>query len=937
MLPITDGTVRTRLRNDVRIKDDRLRAVLDGTSFLLFDGAMGTMLQQRGLDAGELPELLCITNPDEITAIHRAYVEAGSLVATTNTFGANELKLGNRAAVEDVFAHAVSCARASGAAYVAADIGPTGALLEPLGTLSFDRAYDLFAREVKAADAAGADLFIIETMTDLLEMKAAVLAAKENSDLPIFATMTFGEDGRTFLGTSPAVAVAALDALGVNALGVNCSLGPDALAPLVTEMLSVATCPVIVQANAGLPSIVDGRTVYSIDPQSYAQSIARIVDAGASIIGGCCGTDPTYIRLLADVLEKRETPAPRSIEQAPRLTSAQNLVELHGRDIAVIGERINPTGKKKLKQALRDKDYDYVINMALDQAEAGSDLLDVNAGLPEIDEGATLIELVKQIQSVCGLPLQIDSSDPAAVEGAVRHYAGKALINSVNGKADNLAAVLPIAAHYGCAVVGLTLDEGGIPSTAEKRFAIAERIVNEANRYGIPREDVYIDCLTMAASTNQSEVIEILRTLRMVKEHLGVRTVLGVSNISFGLPAREVVNSAFLAAAFAAGLDMPILNPMNERFAETVAAWKLLCGQDEGATAFVENFSSYKPMTKRIEETRAEAARTAAAQASAQAAADVAAAATNAAALIAQGIPVGGAPKSAPSAVSSSLGAAAARAFAPSAASAQATAPAAAAGAVFPVTNASTRNGADGVTESAGDASGANVGGSAVDGSASDTPASGTLDAASAELRELVVSGRKGAAGEATKRVIAAHDPLYAINECLIPALDIVGDRFEAGTFFLPQLMASAEAAKAGFDVVKSQLASEGTTESDKGPVALATVKGDIHDIGKNIVKMLLENYGFKVYDLGRDVDPSVVLDCVRDHDVKLVGLSALMTTTVHNMKETIDLIHKEFPDTKVFVGGAVLNEEYAKMVGADYYTKDAAASARVATELFGA
>ena len=599
MLPINDETVRPRLRDDVRTKDDHLRHVLNGDEFLLFDGAMGTMLQQHGLDAGELPELLCFSAPSQVTAIHRAYVEAGSEAVTTNTFGANRLKLGSAASVKDVFEAAVACARAAQPRYVAADIGPTGSLLAPLGTLSFDEAYDLFAEQAVAARDAGADLFIIETMTDLLEMKAAVLAAKENTDLPVFATMTFGEDGRTFLGTSPLIAAVTLDALGVNALGVNCSLGPDALAPLVDQMLSVASCPVIVQANAGLPSVVNGKTVYSIAPEAYAQSVARIVDAGASIVGGCCGTDPRFIALLRAYLDEKVTPTPRTIVRAPRLTSAQNLVELTGNKVAVIGERINPTGKKKLKQALRDADYDYVVTMALDQAQAGADLLDVNAGLPEIDEAATLVELVRQIQSACSLPLQIDSSDPKAVEAAVRAYAGKPLINSVNGKVENMAAVLPLAAHYGCGVVGLTLDEDGIPKTAEGRFAIAQRIVEEAERYGIAREDIYIDCLTMAASTNQREVVEILRALRMVKERLGVRTVLGVSNISFGLPAREVVNATFLSAAFAAGLDMPILNPMNTRFAETVDSWKLLCGQDEGAASFVEAYNSYVPIDKR--------------------------------------------------------------------------------------------------------------------------------------------------------------------------------------------------------------------------------------------------------------------------------------------------------------------------------------------------
>ena len=821
MLPITSHAVSADARDSLRIADEYLARVIAGEEYLVFDGAMGTMLQAAGLEAGELPELLCLNNPDEVTAIHRAYVEAGSQVVTTNTFGANARKLGDAASVREVFAAAVSCVRAAGARYVAADIGPTGALLAPLGTMSFDEAYDLFAEQVRAAVDAGADIILIETMADLLETKAAVLAAKECSDLPVFATMTFGEDGRTFLGTSPRIAALTLSSLGVQVLGMNCSLGPDDLKPLVNEMLEVATCPVMVQANAGLPHVEDGRTVFSVSADAYAESVAGMVEAGVRIVGGCCGTNPAYIANLADIVRGKR-PARPFARPLCSVTSAQEAVVLEGRQVAMIGERINPTGKKRLKEALRTGDSDYIINEAIAQTEAGADILDVNAGLPEIDEAAVLVDLVGKIQGVSGLPLQIDSSDPVAVEAAVRAYAGKPIINSVNGKQESLQAVLPIAKHYGCAVVGLTLDEDGIPPTAEERFAIAERIVHAAEAAGIPRQDVLIDCLVMAASTNQSEVVEILRAITLVKERLGVRTVLGVSNVSFGLPLREVVNATFLASAFAAGLDMPILNPLSDRYREVVDSWRVLCGQDVGAMRYIEGYAGKT------------------------------------------------------------------------------------------IASSTTKASADGSSQ---------------EGSASMADEEG--------LRHFVITGRRAAAGAEVERMLDAGESAMAvIDDYLIPALDEVGNRFEAGTFFLPQLMASAEAAKAGFDVIRGR--STGEAVADKGSVAVATVKGDIHDIGKNIVRMLLENYGYTVYDLGRDVDPQAVVDCVKEHDIKLVGLSALMTTTVRGMEDTIALLREQAPDTKVFVGGAVLTPEYAQMVGADYYAKDAAEGARICAEVLG-
>ena len=815
---MTDYTPRTL--DTIKIADDDLRAALEGRRHLLLDGGMGTMLQAAGMAAGELPELMCLSHPDGIRAVHAAYVEAGSEVVTANTFGANARKLGGRATVEEVFAAAVHLARDAGARYVAADIGPTGALLAPMGTLTFDEAYELFAQEVRAAVAAGADLIVIETMTDLAEARAAVLAAQENSDLPILATMTFEADGRTFLGTPPEVAAITLDALGADAVGINCSLGPAEIAPFARRMLAVTEKPVMVQANAGLPTVRDGRTVYDIDPEAYAAGVWEMVEDGVGIVGGCCGTTPDYIRLLADIVRDR-APAPRRVERALTVTSAQALVELpasRGR-IAVIGERINPTGKKRLQAALRDGDIDYVVGQGISQQEQGADILDVNVGTPGIDEPAVLARVCERLGAAVTLPLQIDSTDPAAIERAARRYAGKTIINSVNGKRESLDAVLPVAARYGANVIGLTLDEGGIPDTAEARFAIAERIVGEAARYGIGPERILIDCLVMTASTNQAQALEILRAVAMCRERLGVHCALGVSNISFGLPARELMNATFLAAAFGAGLDAPILNPGSERSMDAVRAFRVLNMEDPGSVAYIERFAGWTdPYTGQ----RAGAA---------------------------------------------------------------------------PVAEAA-RDGGD-------------------------------------PIRHLILTGRKDEMAAETERLLACSDAMELINERFIPALDEVGELFDRGTYFLPQLMASAECARVGFDTIRRLLPASDI--ASKGAICLATVKGDIHDIGKNIVKMLLDNYGYTVFDLGRDVEAQAIVDEVRARDVRLVGLSALMTTTVPSMEETIRLLREQAPGVKVVVGGAVLTPEYAARIGADYYAKDAAETARIAEELFGA
>ena len=853
-----------RAQRELRIKDEHLARVLAGEDFLLFDGAMGTQLQARGLAAGDIPELLCLSNPAEITEIHAAYVAAGSEVVTTNTFGANATKLGDAATVEEIFAAAIGCARASGARYVAADIGPTGALLQPMGTLSFDDAYQLFAQQVEAADAAGADLFIIETMADLAEAKAALLAAKEHSDLPVFVTMTFGEDGRTFLGTTPEVAAVTLSALGADVLGINCSLGPADVAPLIDRMLPWASCPVMAQANAGLPHVHEGHTFYTIEPEEYAVAVAGMLDAGVTVVGGCCGTSPAFIEQERALLRGR-VPAPRVRPDRFCVTSAQELVALAPGEVGVIGERINPTGKKRLKEALRSGNHDYVMSEAISQAEAGAQILDVNAGLPEIDEKATLVRLVSELSGVTTLPLQIDSADPEAIEAAVRSYPGKALINSCNGKRESLETVLPIAKHYGCAIVGLTLDEDGIPPTAEGRLAVARKIVAAADELGIPRADVVIDCLAMAASTDQTQPRQIVEAIRLVKRELaGVRTVLGVSNVSFGMPYRLLVNATFLTACFGAGLDLAIVNPLAERYRDAYAAWRALSGEDEGARAYIEAYAERK-----------------------------------------DGVPA------------SPAGAASYDLSNPSGVAAALNSMASTLQAIAAGTSAVPAQAAPN--------------GPAHAAAAQDSTCEG-------RIRDLVLTGRKEAVPAEVTALLsdgdAAHDVMYVINQVLIPALDEVGERFEKGTFFLPQLMASAEAAKAGFTVLR-----EGAADSDvasNGTVVLATVKGDIHDIGKNIVRMLLENYGYDVIDLGRDVEPQVVVDAVVEHHVLLAGLSALMTTTVPAMAETIELLHAQAPWCKVIVGGAVLNPEYAEMVGADYYAKDAAETARIAGEVLG-
>lgn len=888
------------------VTDAHLAEALAGRTYLLFDGGMGTLVQAAGLHTvHEVPDLLNLTHPEAIVAIQRQYVEAGADCITTNTFNTNRLKLANAGAtVAEVYAAAAANAQVAGAPLVAGDIGPTGALLEPLGTLTFDEAFDIFSEQARAAEAAGCDLIVVETMADLLEAKAAVLAAVESTTLPVFATMTFGEDGRTFLGTTPAIAATTLSALGASAVGLNCSLGPTELAPLVGELAPHDRALVMAQPNAGLPRIQNGETVFDVGPNEFAQAMEAILDAGATVVGGCCGTTPDHIAALRALIDVRPLPAVASVsvpahtsvassatavsassassraawgEQSepkglsassvPNLryrpaftvTSAQQMVPLPEGEarIAVIGERINPTGKKKLKAALQAGDVDYLVAEAAAQQRAGADILDVNVGVPGLDEPALLSQVTRALQATVPLPLQLDSSDPAAIEAAARAYAGRPMVNSVNGKADNLATVLPVVARYGCTVVGLTLDENGIPPTAEERLAIAERIVAAAEAHGIPREDVAIDCLVMAAATNQDEVREILRAVTLVKERLGVRTVLGVSNVSFGLPARPLVNSTFLAAAFGAGLDMPILNPLNARYRDTVATFRILNGQDTGCRAFLEAYANTADPYEVVANPAASSA-----VASREGGASPA--------------PTKGIPSSYP----------------------------------IPVTGAF----ADAVETVA-------------------------------HLAECVLEGRSAPVAVATERLLETHDGLAVINDVFVPVLDVVGQKYDEGTFFLPQLMASAEAVKAGFDLIRdrARAASANATPTEGAHVPadadraiiVATVQGDIHDIGKNIVKMLLENYGFTVIDLGRDVAPEAIVAAARDTGARLIGLSALMTTTVGAMERTIALVHEQLPGVAVMVGGAVITQEFAEQIGADFYAKDAAASTRVASAFF--
>ena len=800
-----------------------------GKEWLVFDGGTGSILQSKGLRGGELPETWNLVRPEDIIDLHCGYLHAGCDIFNTNTFGANALKFPDNleAIVTAAVNNAKEARRRAGRedAYVALDIGPTGKLLEPLGDLPFERAVELFGEVVRYGSRAGADLVLIETMSDSYEAKAAVLAARENCSLPVCITVTFDEKGKLLTGGSVDSTVALLEGLRVDALGVNCGLGPEQMIPIVKRLTEVCSVPVIVNPNAGLPRTEGGRTVYNVGPEEFAGWMEKIAEMGVQAVGGCCGTTPEHIRLTAERVRKmpfkEQTRKNRTV-----VSSFSQCVEIGARPV-IIGERINPTGKKKFKQALREGDIEYILREGLRQEDSGAHILDVNVGLPEIDEPAMMASVVQKLQSVLALPLQIDTTDPEALERGMRIYNGKPMVNSVNGKKESIETVFPLVRKYGGVLVALVLDEDGIPSDAEGRIRIARRIYEAADRYGVPREDIVIDGLAMTISSDNTSALVTLETLRRVRDELNGHTILGVSNISFGLPRRSVINSYFLAMALQSGLNAAIMNPGNEEMMESYRACCALAGLDPQCMGFIEAYAGTQD--------RAPAAKV----------------------------------------------------------------PAAPAGA------------ADGA---AGRASGEFSGGMG--------------------LGESVIRGMAQSAAEAARRALADTPPLELINRDLIPALDQVGKGFEKGTVFLPQLLMSAEAAKAAFEVVKESL--QGQTQEVKGRIILATVKGDIHDIGKNIVKVMLENYGYEVIDLGKDVAPEVVVEAAIREKIALVGLSALMTTTVVSMEETIRLLHEKKPDTKVVVGGAVMTQEYADAIHADCYAKDAMATVHFAEEVFG-
>ena len=794
---------------------------------ILLDGGMGTMLQAAGLKLGARPEELNITDPQLIESIHSRYAAAGSRIINANTFGASAHKLaGSEYTLEEIIAAGIAnCKRACApyGALAALDVGPLGELLEPNGTLAFEDAVAEYGRIVRAGVAAGADLVFFETFTDLYELKAALLAAKENCDLPILASMSFEAGGRTFTGCTVESFAVTARGLGADAVGINCSLGPKEIFPMAKRLAEAlpGDFPVFVKPNAGLPR-ADG-SGYDITPQLFAMEMKPYRELKLFAAGGCCGTTPDFIRLLngvfADCRPGRAAHAMPSV-----LCSPMDFVTVDG--ITVVGERINPTGKKRFQQALREGDMNYILEQAVSQSEAGAQVLDVNVGAPGVDEPAVMEQVVKALQSVVSLPLQLDSSHADALERGLRVYNGKPIVNSVNGETEVLERVLPLCKKYGAAVVGLAIDERGIQPSADARFAIAKRIVDAALAHGIPREDIYIDCLTLTASAQQEDVLATVEALARCKKELGVRTILGVSNISFGLPCRPYLNTTFLTMAMYAGLDLAIMNPSSEEMMAAVYAYNVLTNRDKQSTKYIERFADRVP------------ASTALAQAA----------------------------KAAPAA---------------SAAEAELTGPYAA-------------------------------------------------------LMKAVEKGLKGDAAAHTRALLAEKQPLEVVDEALIPALDIVGGKYEKGTLFLPQLLQAASAAQSAFEEIKTAIAQKGEGSASKGRIVIATVKGDVHDIGKNIVRVILENYGFEVIDLGRDVPVETVVDTVREKDVHLVGLSALMTTTLKSMEETIAALRAAKLDCKVMVGGAVLTPEYAEKIGADWYAKDAKQSADIAKKFFG-
>ncbi|MBQ3508346.1 MAG: homocysteine S-methyltransferase family protein [Clostridia bacterium] len=793
----------------------------------ILDGGMGTLLQKAGLAPGELPERWSLTHAEEVTAIHRAYFDAGSNVVNTNTFGANILKFSS-GELDSIVRAAVENARNAAAQsvglqekFVALDIGPTGKLLKPLGDFDFEDAVAVFAETVKLGVKYGVDLIMIETMNDSYETKAALLAAKENSDLPVLVSCAFGEDGKLMTGASPAAMVAMLEGMGADAIGVNCSLGPKALAPVVREYLRLASVPVLLKPNAGLPTVVDGETIYNVAPDEFAREVAALIHDGVRVAGGCCGTTPAYIAAVTAEIKAMGLIAAPITPKTDTVVSSYTHAVTFGDDPALIGERINPTGKKRFKQALMEHDIGYILSEGIRQEEAGVDILDVNVGLPEIDEPALLTEAVCELQAVTDLPLQIDTSDPVAMEAALRRYNGKAMINSVSGKEESLRAVLPLVKKYGGVVVALTLDEHGIPDTAEGRVQIARRILAAAEEYGIDKKDIVFDTLAMTVSAAPNAANVTLEALSRIRRELGCHTSLGVSNISFGLPARDAINGTFFAMALTSGLSAAIMNPFSADMMRTYHTWRALRGLDESFADYI-----------RYAET-------------------------------------------------------------------------------LPATVLVAGQGSNALAKKTVHTEGA-------------TP-----------LQKAIIKGLREQAAALTAELIATTPALTVVQSEVIPALDIVGQGFEKKTTYLPQLLMAAEAAKAAFEVIKGSMSAvPDDTAEPKMPIVLATVKGDIHDIGKNIVKLLLENYGYPVTDLGRDVFPEAVVEAAVRLHAPLVGLSALMTTTVPAMEETIRALRKDAPWCRIVVGGAVLTADYAAEIGADRYAADAMETVRYAEEI---
>ena len=767
-------------------------------NILVLDGGTGTLLQSAGLPTGELPERWNITHPEVIKSIHKSYFDAGSNLVCTNTFGANSLKFSHDELREIIFSAVNNAREAIGASnspqpkWVALDVGPLGRMLRPLGNLDFEDAVSVFAETVKIGVECGVDLIFIETMADSYETKAALLAAKENSSLPIFVSNAYGEDGKLMTGAGPSAMVALLEGMGADAIGVNCSLGPDKLMPIVGEYLKYSSVPVLVKPNAGLPSVVDGRTVYDLTPNQFAESIHEMIGQGACIVGGCCGTTPEYI----SAINKDITPVAREKKNIKLTSSYTHAVEF-GDGAVLIGERINPTGKPRFREALRTGDMEYVLREAVGQEAAGAHVLDVNVGIPDIDEAATLTEAVCRIQAVCDLPLQIDSSNPSAMERALRYYNGKAMINSVNGKTESMAAIFPLAKKYGGVIVCLTLDENGIPDRAEDRFEIARRICDEAEKYGIDRKDLIFDPLAMAVSADKNAARETLRAVKMIHDELGCHTSLGVSNVSFGLPNRDAINATYFTMALDAGLSAAIINPHSNALMSAYRSHNALMGLDDGFKSYISSVTE----TVAVEDSR-----------------DI-------------------------------------------------------------------------------------------------------------DLGDAIVKGLCDLAKSLTKEALKKNAPLEVINGVIIPALDRVGEGFERKTIYLPGLLMAAEAAGAAFDVVKSSMPKDSSVM--KSRVLLATVKGDIHDIGKNILKLILENYGYDVIDLGKDVSAEKIVRVAMEKSCDVVGLSALMTTTLPAMEETVSLLKASMPECKIMVGGAVLTDDYAKKIGADFYGKDAMEAVR--------